>query len=250
MDEGTLEELILGAVEQWGPCDLTALAQRSNLTLADVTPVIEDLATNGSVTLLGGTKPTPNSEVYSRRGWQRLIRQTASTLQDYHSRHPLRRGIPKEEFRNRLGVSATAFPQLLARLVDDQLVDEDGAVVRTPGYQATMTPAQERDADAYVAQLNANPFCPPTDGDVNPELLALLIDRKQVVKVDGSVVFSADAYRQMVEAVTRHIQDNGSITVAEARTLLDSSRKYVLPLLEYLDQERITRRTGDTRTLR
>ena len=57
------------------------------------------------------------------------------------------------------------------------LVDEDGAVVRTTGYQATMTPAQERDADAYVAQLEANPFSPPTDGDVNPEILALLIDR-------------------------------------------------------------------------
>ena len=54
----------------------------------------------------------------------------------------------------------------------------------------------------------------------------------------------------MVEAVTRHIEDKGSITVAEARTLLDSSRKYVLPLLEYLDQQRVTRRTGDARTLR
>ena len=250
MDEGTLEELILGAVEQWGPCDLTALAQRSNLTLADVRPVIEDLAANGSVTLLGGTRTGPNAEVYSRRGWQRLKRQTAATLKDYHDRHPLRRGIPKEEFRNRLGVSAAAFPQLHARLVDDQLVDEDGAVVRTPGYQATITDDQKRDADTYIAQLDANPFSPPTDAHVNPELLALLIDRKQVVKVDGSVVFSANAYRQMVDAITRHIHDKGSITVAEARTLLNSSRKYVLPLLEYLDQQRLTRRTGDTRTLR
>ena len=250
MDEGTLEELILGAVEQWGPCDLTALAQRSNLTLADVSPVIEDLAAKGSVTLLGGDRSGPNSQVYSRRGWQRLKRQTGATLKDYHERHPLRRGIPKEEFRNRLGVSATGFPQLLTRLVNDQVVEEDAAVVRTPGYQAKMTSAQERDAQAYIGQLDANPFSPPTDGDVNPELLALLIDRQQVVKVDGSVVFSASAYRQMVDAVTRHIQDKGSITVAEARTLLDSSRKYVLPLLEYLDQQRLTRRTGDKRTLR
>ncbi len=250
MDEGTLEELILGAVEQWGPCNLTTLAQRSNLTLADVQPAIEDLANSGSVTLLGGTHPGPNSEVYSHRGWQRLVRQIARTLRDYHTLHPLRSGIPKEEFRNRLGVPSTAFPQLLSRLVDDQLVDEDGAVVRTPGYQATMTPNQERAAQAYVAQLHANPFSPPTDADVSPELLALLIDRKQVVKVNGSVIFSADAYGKMVDAVTKHIQDTGSITVAEARTLLNSSRKYVLPLLEYLDQQRITRRTGDTRTLR
>ena len=250
MDEGTIEELVLGAVEQWGPCDLNALAQRSNLTLNDVRPVIDDLAKKGSVTLLGSAKPAPNSLVYSRRGWQRLERKSATTLKEYHDRNPLRRGIPKEEFRNRLDVSPAGFPQILARLVDEQLVDEDAAVVRTHGFQATMTPAQQRAADSYVKELNSNPFSPPTDTNVDPELLALLIDRGQVVKVDGSVVFSSDAYRQMVEAVTRHIEDNGGITVAEARTLLDSSRKYVLPLLEYLDQQRITRRTGDTRTLR
>ena len=250
MEEGTLEELILGAVDQWGPCDLTALSQRSNLTLDDVRPVIEDLAKQGGVTLLGGAKAGPGSQVYSRRGWQRLKRQCAATLKEYHVLHPLRRGIPKEEFRNRLGVSAAGFPHLLARLVDEKLVDEDGAVVRSPGYQATLTPAQEKAARAYIAQLDANLFSPPTDGDVSPELLALLIDRKQVVKVDGSVVFSADAYRRMVQAVTRHIEEHDSITVAEARTLLDSSRKYVLPLLEYLDQQRVTRRTGDKRVLR
>ncbi len=250
MEEGTVEELVLGALEQWGPSDLNALAQRSNLTIDDLRPVIENLADTGDVALLGSARPTPGSLVYSRPAWQRLKRQTSATLKNYHERHPLRSGIPKEEFRNRLGVSAAGFPQLLARLIEENLVDEAGAVVRSPGYQATMTPNQEKAAKSYVSQLDANPFSPPTDGDVNPELLALLIDRKQVVKVDGSVVFSADAYQQMVDAVTRHIQENGSITVAEARTLLNSSRKYVLPLLEYLDQQRITRRTGDTRTLR
>ena len=203
MDEGTLEELILGAVEQWAPCDLTALAQRSNLTLADVRPVIDDLAKQGGVALLGGSKAGPGTQIYSRGGWQRLKRQCASTLKDYHDRNPLRRGIPKEEFRNRLGVSAAGFPQLLARLVDEKLVDEDGAVVRSPGYEATLTPAQNQAAQTYIAQLDANPFSPPTDANVSPELLALLIDRKQVVKVDASVVFSADAYLQMVQAVTR-----------------------------------------------
>ena len=68
--------------------------------------------------------------------------------------------------------------------------------------------------------------------------------------MDGTVVFSAGAYRRMVESVTQYIGENGKITVAEARTLLNSSRKYVLPLLEYLDQKRITRRRGDERVLR
>ena len=54
----------------------------------------------------------------------------------------------------------------------------------------------------------------------------------------------------MTQRITAHLQANGTITVAEARNLFDTSRKYILPLLEYLDQQRITRRVGDDRVLR
>jgi selenocysteine-specific elongation factor len=54
----------------------------------------------------------------------------------------------------------------------------------------------------------------------------------------------------MTAKIVAHIKEKGSITVAEARTMFNSSRKYVLPLLEYLDQQRITRRAGDDRVLR
>jgi len=53
-----------------------------------------------------------------------------------------------------------------------------------------------------------------------------------------------------VDRIKAHIQEKESITVAEGRTMFDTSRKYILPLLEYLDQQRITRRVGDERVLR
>ena len=64
------------------------------------------------------------------------------------------------------------------------------------------------------------------------------------------MVFAASAYRQIVDRIKSHIEEKGSITVAEGRTNFDTSRKYILPLLEYLDQQRITRRVGDERVLR
>jgi selenocysteine-specific elongation factor len=81
-------------------------------------------------------------------------------------------------------------------------------------------------------------------------LLNVLVDQGKVVKVNESVAFTASAYEDMVARIVAHIKEKGSITVAEARTLFNSSRKYVLPLLEYLDQQRITRRVGDDRVLR
>jgi selenocysteine-specific elongation factor len=81
-------------------------------------------------------------------------------------------------------------------------------------------------------------------------LLGALIDQGKVVKVNESVVFAASAYKEMTDKIIAHLKGKGTITVAEARTMFDTSRKYVLPLLEYLDQQRITRRVGDERVLR
>ena len=77
-----------------------------------------------------------------------------------------------------------------------------------------------------------------------------MIEMGQVVKVNESVVLSALAYEQLVDRIKNHIVSHGSITVADARTMFDTSRKYILPLLEYLDQQRITQRVGDERILR
>ena len=62
-----------------------------------------------------------------------------------------------------------------------------------------------------------------------------------------SVVFSASAYKEMVDRIVAYAREHGKVTVAEGRDLLDASRKYVLPLMEHLDQQRVTRRVGDER---
>ena len=74
------------------------------------------------------------------------------------------------------------------------------------------------------------------------------MDRSAIIHVStGKVSFSTE---QLVENIKNHIVSQGSITVADARTMFDTSRKYILPLLEYLDQQRITQRIGDERVLR
>jgi selenocysteine-specific elongation factor len=98
--------------------------------------------------------------------------------------------------------------------------------------------------------LEVEPFAPPTDSRLEPELLAALVDDGRVVKVNEDVVFAASAYRQMVERIVELARKQGKVSVADVRTLFNSSRKYVLPLLEYLDSQRITRRVGDERVLR
>ena len=117
-------------------------------------------------------------------------------------------------------------------------------------HTVKLSPLQQRQIDDYIKALESEPWSPATDIPIDPELLALVIEEGKVVKVNESVVFAASAYKRMVDKIVAHTREHGKITVAEGRDLFDTSRKYVLPLLEYLDQQHITRRVGDERVLR
>ena len=70
-----------------------------------------------------------------------------------------------------------------------------------------------------------------------------------MIKVAEGVIFAASAYDEMADKIVAHIKSQGKITLGEVRDLLNTSRKYAQPLLEYMDQQKITRRVGDERVL-
>ena len=250
MDEGSEEESLLSAVDHWGPCDLRTLSQKANISLDEAASGVRELADQGLVVVLGDGAGQVESVAYSVGAWESLKRMGVKTAREYHGQHPLRRGLPREELRSRLGLSPQGFPPAMDRLAAEGVLEEDGAWVRLPGHEAKPSRQQQEQIDAYMKALQAEPYAPPTDYPMDAELLALLTEEGKVVRVSDSVVFSAGAYRQMVEKVKGHIDQRGKITVADGRDLFGTSRKYVLPLLEYLDQQHITRRVGDERVLR
>jgi selenocysteine-specific elongation factor len=250
LDQGTSEDVLLSVAEQWGPCDLTTLSRRSNLPTAEVLERTALLASSGDMIALGELGADNDAVVYSAHGWETLKSAIFESLQTYHNRHPLRRGAPVQEVRSRLGLPQPVYLRALARLSGEAYLVEEGQFLRLPGHRVSLTPQMERLASEYLRALEQDPYSPPAENPPDPELLGVLIDGGKVVKVSESVVFAASAYRQMTDEIIGHIRSKGSITVAEARTLFNSSRKYVLPLLEHLDQQHVTRRVGDERVLR
>jgi selenocysteine-specific elongation factor len=261
LDQGTGEDVLISLADQWGPCDLGALSRRANLPLEEVRQRVAQLAGAGDLVALGNPpQPAleqggeggvdPDAVVYSRGGWSRLKDQTLTALGAYHRQHPLRGGMPTQELRSRLGLSQPVYLRVLARASQEGLLAEEGQHLRLPSHQVALTPDLERQAAAYLKALAQDPYSPPTDLPLDPELLGALVDQGKVVKVNESVVFAADAYRDITDKIVAHLKAKGSITVAEARTMFNTSRKYILPLLEHLDQQRVTRRTGDERVLR
>ena len=250
LDEGASEDVIVSVAEQWGPCGLTDLSRRANLPREEALERAVALADEGDLVALGDLASDGDAVVYSSLGWGTLKGRLATALRSYHDQYPLRKGAPAQEMRSRLGLSQPVYLRALVLLTGDGFVVEDGQTVRLPGHEVTFSPRIEQQVARFLQSLQREPYSPPTDNQPDPEVLGALVEQGKVVRVGDSVVFTADAYREMTERIVAHLREHGTITVAESRTLFDTSRKYILPLLERMDQEQITRRSRDERVLR
>jgi len=123
-------------------------------------------------------------------------------------------------------------------------------------HRQGLTPEQEASAGGFLRDLEQQPFNPPPLGELlqrhhlAPAVLQYLVAEQRVVRVNDDTVFGRRAYDEAVSKLRTHLGEHRTLTVAAARDVLGSSRRYVLPLLEWLDSQKITRRVGDDRILR
>ncbi|MFH1140535.1 MAG: SelB C-terminal domain-containing protein, partial [Chloroflexota bacterium] len=182
--------------------------------------------------------------------WAKVAERARDALQEYHRRYPLRRGAPREDVRTRLHLNEAASTLVLQRLIREGVVLEEEAFLRLPEHKVVISPAQRQALESYVKLLGSEPYSPPTAEPPEPDLLQLLVEEGKVVRVSDSVVFTAEAYQQMVDRIVQHLKSEGKITVGQVRDMFNTSRKYTLALMEHMDQRHITRRVGDERVLR
>jgi selenocysteine-specific elongation factor len=110
------------------------------------------------------------------------------------------------------------------------------------------TPLDHPAARVLLDALDAEPFAPPAPADVgaSPALVRALVRAGALVDVDG-VIFTANALDEARRRVANAVLERGELTVADVRDLLGSTRKYVLPIVNRMDTEGVTRRRGDLR---
>ena len=128
-------------------------------------------------------------------------------------------------------------------------------LVAIPSSAPHLGAAQAAAVEAVLAALAAEPLAPPAlaqlrDLGLDDELLGYLVEQGMAARVAPEILLLAGALRDAEARVRGHLALAGTITVAEARDLLGSSRRTVVPLLEYLDSTHVTRRDGDIRRLR
>ncbi len=240
---GKVEETLLTVLKSKSPQESDKLISESSLSEQLALSGIETLVQQGLAVKIGEGK---NALLYTEPAWKQTVDSVLAMVRDYHRQFTIRPGIPKAEINNKIKLGKH-FQDILQKLVADGLAIEESALVRLPAFQIKISPAQQAQIEAYLRQLNLNPYSPAADTPLDPDLLNLLVYRGDLVKTASGIVFSAAAFNEMVLKITNHLKKNGKITVAEARDLLGSSRKYVLALLEQMDEMKLTKRVGDER---
>ena len=250
MERGSDRDVLLKTIEGIEPAEFRAVINRANLDEDTAQTELQGMIADNQVVALGSGRITQTTRFYTAGGWRALEDRARAALGDYHSQFPLRLAAPKEELRSRLRLAPQVFNDVLSLLNDAGVTVEQGSSVKLPDHSPNLGDSQQKDADEYLRRLDSDPFSPPTDFPIDPEVVSLLDAEGQVVKVSESVVFSASAYRQMVDGITGHLSERGEISVADVRDLFGTSRKYALALMDHLDHVRVTRRVGDVRVLR
>jgi len=271
LERGSPEEVLLQTLQTNEPADLGELARRSSQSVAETRTLLEPLIARGTILALDGAAPSqedpgsasgkseaalaPTTPLISLQGWNRIAGRVRMDLEAYHQAHHLRRGMPREELRKRLGLDPRVFTRVERRLLEDAVVVETGPLVSLPVFVVILTDEERRAAAAVVGTLQSAGAAPPGRSElraqhrVPDEVIQALVDDGTLVEVGQDLVYLRPTYDEIVTKVTNLIQASGTITVAQVRDAYSTSRKYALAILEHLDERKITRRIGDERVL-
>lgn len=177
-----------------------------------------------------------------------LLREISKIITDFHKNTPLRAGISREELRSRLQIKGATLNILLD--MQEEFVVES-TLVRHRAHQVKFNAEQQAKIEQFMKDMSQSPFAPPSMSDasamVGVDVLRALIELGRIVQVKPEVIFTREAYDEMVTGTLALIDRDGKVDAGTLRDRFNTSRKYAIGLLEYLDDKGITRRDGDFR---
>ena len=253
-------ELLAQRAGEATPTDLTA---RTGWNPADGLRVAKSLANQKRLVLLG----QPPSLFVHTEYFARLAKLLLEQLEKFHAANPLVAGLPKEELRSKLitGRAAHAIPSpallnaLLQSLTSQGKIDVQGEMVRLGGRTIQLSAEEVAARDQIAAAFENAGLAVPSAREVlatlrldrprAEKLLRMLVKEDILRKVTEDLIFHQSALRKLREIVARRKAQNNRLGVTDFKELTGLSRKYAIPLLEYLDRERVTRREGEERII-
>jgi selenocysteine-specific elongation factor len=183
-------------------------------------------------------------------------------VEKFHKENPLSPGMAREDLRASLGrrVLAETFRCALEELAQQKKLTVQADLVKKPGTEITLTPEEERARQQIEQAFAKAGLAVPSVKEVLAQLalesrraekiLQILLREKVLVRVSADLIFHTEALNKLSVLLAGYKKTKGDrIGVPAFKELTGITRKYAIPLLEYLDRQRMTRRVGDERVI-
>ncbi|MEN8128370.1 MAG: SelB C-terminal domain-containing protein [Planctomycetota bacterium] len=232
------------------------IALRVKLEPDKVKSILSQLMAQGKVQQLAGDL------LIHRKTFEHTVKQLQQQLEQFHKEKPDSPGIEKERLQELCGFEKKVFDGLLVRLLEQKKVILRKDRIALPLHTEHFDPQQQQLLNAMESLFVNRLFNPPKTEDIETELrkspqevdqaIRLLLEQQILVRVEQNLYFHADAIKEAKRRMIEHIQTEGKgqLESVKFKYLLDTTRKYAIPLLDYMDTIGVTRRVGNTRYLK
>lgn len=254
--QGSPADVLFEAALGMNIASIKDVTRQSRLEDADAESALDELLEKGQLVVLENGEAAITSDLLAAAlpNWNALRDKTLQWIESYHKEFPLRRGIPREELKSRLKLSSRIFLSLIKKLIADDSIAEHLSSLAKPGHEIRFDGPEQAKVQALMRKFEANPFSPPgvkeCQAEAGEEVVNALIELNELIAVSAETIFRKSDYDFMVDGIRKTIEKNGRITLAEARDLFKTSRKYAQAFLEHLDSTGVTVRDGDYRKLK
>jgi len=247
------------------------LIKVSNIAPIEMKTVLETLISEQKVFIFGREVHFMHLDWYNK-----TKAAITDNLRQFHTERPLKLGMSREELRTKLPFdtpSATqgkpykieldAYSRILQNLMAEGTVaaDGEGERVRLTSHTIKLSEAHEAIKQQIEEIFLDTDFATPLPEDVlgkwsgkkaqiAQEVFDVLVETEGLIQVDEKVFLHPQMIDKARELIVKHIRSHGKLTLKDCRNLLQTSRKYMLPILYYFDEIGVTLRVGDDRVLR
>jgi selenocysteine-specific elongation factor len=259
LELGKREEVLTGMTERTVlGIALEELVARTGWFEKEIREVAQTLSTGERIKIVSA-EPLM---LLGKKTFDEVRKKLTERVERFHKENPLLPGILREDLRAGLGrrVREESFRSALAELAAEKKLDLQGELVKKAGSEIALQPdealAKDKIAKAFADAGLAVPsvrevlLTLAVEAKRAEKLLQILLREKSLVRVSPELIFHRDALAQLRGQLSTYKKAKGErISVPVFKELTGITRKYAIPLLEYLDRERVTRRAGDERVI-
>jgi len=187
--------------------------------------------------------------------WRKQIDKALDILTEEHSLHPLGKGLPQAVLQGRLDVPKQAFSELITSLTGSGKTVRSEDTIALTTHKPRLSPDQELAVSRILKLFEEHQPKPPTRGELAAQIpnsegiVRFMCQQNMLIELPEGILFERKHYQNIKTEIINFLRSNSSISIQQVRELFGLSRKYIVPLLSKLEEEKVIRRQGDIRVL-